>query len=167
MSRSKRNLQLISIIIAIIAIVIVIAIIVNINKKKDNTNENKLTNSVVDEKEQKVEEKNIMELSDGTKLNVSSKLNENKILGDLVIKDIQLTYKDGVTNLLTTVENIKKEKIPMTNVAIQLLDESGKEIYTLNGIIEETKAGETAKLNCSITADFANVYDFKILKNSK
>ena len=167
MSRSKRNLQLISIIIAIIAIVIVIAIIVNINKKKDNTNENKLTNSVVDEKEQKVEEKNIMELSDGTKLNVISKLNENKILGDLVIKDIQLTYKDGVTNLLTTVENIKKEKIPMTNVAIQLLDESGKEIYTLNGIIEETKAGETAKLNCSITADFANVYDFKIVKNSK
>ncbi len=29
---------------------------------------------------------------------------------------------------------------------------------------EETKAGETAKINCSITADFANAYDFKITK---
>ena len=32
----------------------------------------------------------------------------------------------------------------MTNVSIQLVDENGKEIYTLNGVIEETKAGETA-----------------------
>ena len=52
----------------------------------------------------------------------------------------------------------------MTNVSIQLVDENGKEIYTLNGIIEETKAEETAKMNCSITADFANAYDFKIVK---
>ena len=159
---NKKGLRLIDIIIAIIAIVIVIAIVANINKKKDNTN--KLENSVVDEKEQKVEEKNVIELEDGTKLNVSSKLNENKALGDLAIKNIQLTYKDGVTNILATVENIKKEKIPMTNVSIQLLDENGKEIYTLNGIIEETKAGETASMNCSITADFANAYDFEIVK---
>ena len=159
----KRGLRLIDIITAIIAIVIIIAIVVNINKKKTNkTEENK--NVAQSEQTQKVEEKNVIELEDGTKLNVSSKLNENKILGDLAIKDIQLTYKDGVTNLLATVENTKNEKIPMTNVSIQLVDENGKEIYTLNGIIEETEAGETAKMNCFITADFANAYDFKVIK---
>ena len=161
--RKKRGLRLIDIIIAIIAIVIIIAIVANINKKKTNkTEENK--NVAQSEQTQKVEEKNVIELEDGTKLNVSSKLNESKALGDLAIKNIQLTYKDGVTNLLATVENTKNEKIPMTNVSIQLVDENGKEIYTLNGIIEETKAGETAKMNCLITADFANAYDFKIIK---
>ena len=159
----KKGLRLVDLIIAIIAIVIVIAIIANINKKKTkNADENKTVTQ--NEETQKAEEKNVIELEDGTKLNVSSKLNENKALGDLAIKDIQLTYKDGVTNLLATVEDTKKEKIPMTNVSIQLVDENGKEIYTLNGVIEETKAGETAKINCSITADFANAYDFKITK---
>ena len=51
-----------------------------------------------------------------------------------------------------------------TNISIQLVDESGKEIYKFYGIIEETKAGETANINCSITADFADAYDFKIVK---
>ena len=165
MAKSKnKGINVITIIVILILIIITVVVTRKIIAKN---NKNEQVNNVTNQIENQVEnetEKNVKVLEDGTKLNISSKLKENKKLDNLEIKDIQLTYKDGVTNLLATVENIKKEKISMTNVSIQLVDESGKEIYTFNGIIEETKAGETANINCSITADFANAYDFKIVK---
>ena len=71
---------------------------------------------------------------------------------------------NGVTNLLANVKNTTQSDKNMQEVIIILLDENGQEIYKMPGIIEEIKAGETIQFNSSITADFANAYDFKIVK---
>ena len=164
----NKGMKMVRVIIMIIIIIIVGVLINKTNKKKNKDRQEEIDNMqssiIKTENKESAVEKYIQTMQDGTKVNISTKLKEDKNVDNLVIKNIQLKYKDGVTNLLATVENKNGQKIEKTKVIIQLMDENGKEIYKLNGIIEETEAGKTAKLNCSITADYANVYDVKIVK---
>ena len=51
----------------------------------------------------------------------------------------------------------------MTLVDVILLDKNGKEIVTLGGIISPLQPGEKKQFNTSMTLDYANAYDFKIV----
>ena len=157
--RKKKGIRVIDIIVLIIVIIISLIVIKNIIQHSNNGENRTQTNSVQTE-----QEKYTKVLEDETKLNTSEKLKEDKKLDGLEVKDIQLTYKNGVTNLLATIENTTQTKTEMQNVEIVLIDEKGEELYKMIGIIEEIEAGEKTQLNCSITADFSNVYDFKITK---
>lgn len=155
--RKNKGVNLISIIF-IVAIIILVGLffksVITKNKEQEN-------NTVINETEQ---EKYVQILSDGTKFNISSKLKENKKIESLEFKDIQLTYKNGVTNLLCNIENLSETKTDIQNVEIILLDENENIIYKLQGVIETMDAGEVKQFNTSITADFANAYDFEINK---
>ena len=154
--RKKKRIRRIDIIVVITIIVISIIMI----KNKSNKQEDMETSKIQTEQQEKYTKL----LEDKTKLNTSEKLKEDKKFEELKVKDIQLTYKDGVTNLLATIENTTQTKIEMQNVEIVLLDEKGKELNKIPGIIEEIEAGKTTLLNCSVTADFSNVYNFEIRK---
>lgn len=160
----NKGINLITIIVVLILIIITVVVTRKIIAKN---NKNEQVNNVTNQIENQVEnetEKNVKVLEDGTKLNISSKLKENKKLDNLEIKDIQLTFKNGVTNLLCNIQNTSNKKTNIQNVDIILQDETGKTIYSMQGIIEEIESGETKQFNTSITADFANAYDFKIVK---
>lgn len=158
--KKKKGVKLIIVLIVLILVVLGIAIVKNTNKKDlQEQNEN-----VVQEQEQQINEENVQILEDGTKLNVSEKLKENKTLDNLEIQNIQLTYRNGVTNILADVVNNGSSDFENTKIDITLQDEEGNTLYKIRGIIEKTPAGETSKLNTSITADFANAYDFTITK---
>lgn len=156
--RKKKGINLIALIFVLIIIVFVIIGITKFLNKRDINNINNTTNV------EQNQEKYVKVLDNGTKLNTSDKLNEDKKIEDLEIKDIQLTYKNGVTNILAIVENKSDSKIEMQEVEIHLLDENKNIIYKMTGIIESLEPGETKQLNSSITADFANVYNFEIVK---
>lgn len=161
MSRKKekeRGIKLIHIILIIVIIVIGIFV-----SKKYIKNEQE-TEKVSEKQEEQSQEKFIKLFDDGVKLNTSTKLNEDKQWEDLKIKDVQLTYRNGVTNLLCNVENISNKNLKMQDVEVSLLDENGDIIYIMTGIIEDINAGETKQFNSSVTADFSNAYDFKINK---
>ena len=161
MSRRKnKGISIITIIFIIILIVVAVVIIRKITTK-NNKNEqvNNLTNQIETDTE-----KYVTVLEDGTKLNISSKLKENKELEGLEITNTQITYNNGITNLLADVKNTTQAKMNMQQVTIILIDEKGETIYEIPGVIEEIEAGETKQFNTSITADFANAYDFKIVK---
>ena len=49
-------------------------------------------------------------------------------------------------------------------VEIIILDKEGNEITRIGGYIDKVKAGEKVELNASATSDFANAYDFDIVK---
>lgn len=154
--KRKQGINLMALIIAIIIIVLVVILIKNIaskNKSKEKTDNTTQTTT---------EEKYVQTLDNGTKLNISEKLNEDKKVEDLQLKNIQLTYKNGVTNLLCDIQNNSKQEVKMEDVEIVLLDENGDTIYKMRGFMEEIKPGETKQFNSSITADFSNAYDFKI-----
>ncbi len=156
MARKQKEINLLKMIIIIFAIIIIVILGINIIKKINKGKDDKIQNTN--------ENEYVSTLQDESKLNTSEKLKEDKKLENLIIKDNQLTYKNGITNLLATVENTSNKTVPMQKVKIVLLDRHGNEIYTMDGVIEEVPAKGTVQFNTSITADFSSAYDFKIVK---
>lgn len=117
---------------------------------------------------EKVEENDVEEfvqvLEDGTKLNTSDKLKEEKTVDGLKIGNIQLTEKNGQLVLLADVTNPTTKTSDTFLVDITLYDKTGKELTTVTGLIIPIKPGESTQLNAGITEKYANAYDFKVVK---
>jgi hypothetical protein len=99
---------------------------------------------------------------DGTKLNISDKLKEEKELDGLKFGNIQLSEKDGQLYLLSTVRNTTSQDVEAFFVNITLYDKDGNDMVTILGLVPPVKAGDTAELKAGITEDYANAYDFKV-----
>lgn len=138
-------------------ILVGIKILIGNNKNRKNVNNANTSNVAIDEK-------NVKTLSDGTRLNNSTKMQEIKTIDGLEISNIQLTEKDNVSILLGTVTNKTNETKGDYPVNIIIYDENEKEITTIGGYIGEVNPGESTQLNSSATFDYANAYDFRIEK---
>ena len=140
-------------ILIVVAIAIILTLVIISNRKE-------IHNEV---EENKVVEEFVQVLKDGTKLNTSSKLSETKIIDGLKIGNIQLTMQNGQSVLLADAENNTGKDIDIMLLDIILLDKNGNELTTITGIIGNLKAGEKQQLNSSVTSDYANAYDFKVV----
>ena len=152
MSKKEKRGLLILIIVAI-AIIVTLVIILNVRGKKSNN----------DAEENEVVEEFVQVLEDGTKLNTSTKLSETKIVDGLKIGNIQLTMQNGQSVLLADAENDTGKDIDIMLLDIILLDKNGNELTTIAGIVGDLKAGEKQQLNSSVTSDYANAYDFRVV----
>lgn len=157
----------------IVAAVIIATIVVFKNVKKGNSgtgiaqnNGTTVSDATGENPEEKPEEKPVEEyvqnFDDGTKLNVSTKLNETKTVDGYEVSNIQLTNKDGITVILADVTNKTGKDQPEKPLVVKLFDKEGNELVKLDGMIEALKDGATAQLNMGVTADYANAYDFTI-----
>lgn len=146
---NKKRIFAIGLAVILIVLIIIISIIIsNKSKNKNNTNLGEY---------EKI-------LDDGTKINISTKLNEDKVFNNYTINNIRLTEKDNVTQLLANVVNNTDADITETKlVQVKLLDKDGNTISTVNGIIGALKVGESTQLNVNITSDLTNAYDFTII----
>lgn len=117
-------------------------------------------NKVVSEEDN--QEEYVQKLEDGSKLNISQKLQKTKTLDGLEITNIQLKEINGITTLLADVNNKSNNQVNEKKVKVDVLDKSGNIITTLKGIIDVIPAGGSVQLNMAVTADVANAYDFKI-----
>lgn len=140
-------------IILLLGIVLIMAILAIVKNQKESQK------NIVEEINEEEEFTRILE--DGTKLNVSTKLNETKMVDKLKIYNIQLTSKNDQTVFLADVESSEDKEI--TLVDIVLLNKNGNELTTITGVIGKTKAGGVQQLNCVVTSDYANAYDFKVI----
>ena len=158
--RNRKNnlIKFILIIIVLIIISIIIALVLNRNKDKEQINNNNETNTLE-------EESYIEEIEDGVKINKSSKLNEVKEINGLLITNIQLTTKDGMTTLLADVQNNSGVKTDVKTLQITLLNKDGSELTTVTGIVNGLEIGETTQLNIAMTSDYVNAYDFRVSVN--
>ena len=162
MSRVKKNRSKFrKIRIAIFGIIIIIVFIglLKIIFKKDTKNtensKNEFTlydSSIADY---------VKQSENGTKINISPKINQDMKLNELDIKNIQLTCKNGITTLLADVSNNTSEDSEMKNINVMFLDEDNKEIRTVNGYIPSLKIGETTKLNVAMSSNLISAYDIK------
>mgnify|MGYP006934534153 FL=1 len=152
--KEKEKRGLLILIIVAIAIITTLAIITNIKGKEVNSDSTE---------ENKVVEEFVQVLEDGTKLNTSTKLSETKTVDGLKIGNIQLTMQNGQSVLLADVENDTGKDIDIMLLDIILLDKNGNELTTIAGIVGDLKAGEKQQLNSSVTSDYANAYDFKVV----
>lgn len=161
MKHEKKRSKFKKIIIAIPVIIIIIVLIIcfKILSKKDidnienSENEFVLYNSTITDY--------VKQSEDGTKINISPKINQDMKLKELDIKNIQLTCKNGITTLLADVSNNTNKDIEMKNINIKFLDENNKEIRTVSGYIPALKIGETTKLNVSMSSNLIIAYDIE------
>ena len=144
------------IVLGIVSILIIGVIAISTSKKDKGENE-------IIKTENKVVEEFVQVLEDGTKLNTSTKLSETKIVDGLKIENIQLTMQNGQSVLLADVENDTEKDIDIMLIDIILLDKNENELTTIVGIVGNLKVGEKQQLNSSVTSDYANAYDFKVV----
>lgn len=150
--------------IIIIGVIIIIACIVsaNIFLKKGTNNIN------IDENKLEIYDSSIADyvkkIDDGTKINVSPKLNQDTKINGLDIKNIQLTCKNGITTLLADIFNNTNKDSEIQHINIKLLDKENKEIRTVRGYIPALKIGETTKLNVSMSSNLITAYDIEFSK---
>ena len=146
--------------ILILLVVLVIAIVAFIISKNANKG-NKGTENNTTEENTAVEEF-VQVLEDGTKLNTSEQLSKTKQVGAYKFENMQLTEQGSQTVLLADVTNTSSSATDLQLVDVTLLDQEGKEIITVGGIISPLQPGAKTQFNTSMTLDYANTYDFKI-----
>ena len=143
-------------VIFIIGIVLVIVLVILVSIYIKNTIEkNKQINQIV------------QNLEDGTKLNISKKLNKTKKIKEFEISDIQLTKDEEQTKLYAIVTNKGKEKTEMTLINIDFYDKDNKKMGSTIGIISPLEPSATTQLNVSTQGVYIEANNFKITINNK
>ena len=154
--------ELMIVLLIIIVLLIVIIVAVNANKNKGNE-ENTQTPAIGVVEENKVEE--FVEVQeDGSKVNTSEELKKTKTIEGLEISNIRLVENNNVSQVVADVTNPTNGTLGDFPVEIIVKDKEGNEITRIGGYIDRVNAGETVQLNASATSDFANAYDFEIVK---
>lgn len=151
---NKKEMTIVGIIILIFLVVIGFLL----SSRKSNVED--INNNQIEE----IENEFTQNLSDGTKLNTSTKLKETKKIDNIEIKNAQLTNKNGKSVLLAEVENKGNNKTEVTLINIILLDKQGNEIAKVPGIIAPLNPGEKKQLNTTMQEDYTNIYDYKVEK---
>lgn len=143
--------------IAVLFVILLISIIIVV------VNKNKKVSKSEDTEENSTVEEFVQVLDDGTKLNTSTKLNEAKEVNGLKFENIQFTEKNGQSVLLANVTNNSGKETKFTLVDVILYDKNGNEIAKVGGIVSPLQPGAKTQFNSSMTLDYANAYDFKII----
>ena len=113
---------------------------------------------------EQVAEKYVQVLEDGTKLNTSNKLKETKKVDELEISGIQLTNQNGLSVILGTVKNTSNRDLGLTVIEVTLYDDKKNVLEKVEGFVSPVKAGESVQLNMGVSSDYANAYDFSVVK---
>ncbi len=110
------------------------------------------------------DEKYVEKLEDGTRKNTSSKLKENKEFNGLIIKNIEITEKGNETEVVADIENTKNVPEGDYGIYLKIKNDKGEEIKQIAGYISYIEGKGTSKLRIKTSYDFANAYDFEIVK---
>lgn len=125
---------------------------------------------VLRKKEETAEKQNkeippITVIEDGTKVNTRIKVNEAKNVNGLLVTNIQLTEKGGLTTLLANVTNKTEQRTEFKRLKVVFLDENGKEFASTIAFLTPLEVGETTQLNTSATSNYINAYDFRVIED--
>ena len=161
MRRDKLRVMIAIIIVFVFLLIIINTMIISKVHREEGIREVNETNEGI-QGEIAEEPKNSTELEDGTKLNISEKVNSKKNIDGLKIENINLMSKDGGTMLTADVTNNTGRDLGITTMDLILKDESGEEIVKMGGILSPVKKGEKVQLNHAMTLDYSNVYDLEI-----
>ncbi len=156
-SKEKRNiLILIGVGVLIIAILFVCT---RGNKKEEATGGNPATeqNSASQGKYTKVEE-------NGSIVNTSEKLHENREDSGFLVSNISFEEVNGETVLKARITNKTGADQETFLGNIVLIDKQGNEIGRIPVRVSNTQKDEMVDIEASITESYANAYDFRLEK---
>lgn len=151
------------IIMAILSIVAIIALIIVLpqsEKAKKAETKKEQTSDI-----EGAEQTEIIKLNgSGETVNTSKKINQNKELGDFTLSNVSLKETNGETVLSARITN--KSRVSQAGFMgnIILLDKQNQEIGRMPVKISEMSAGETKRIEASITESYVDAYDYRLEK---
>ena len=148
--------------IVLLVAVLVIAVVLIIGLSRSKKTEEPAKNNEVEQVQK--EEAYVEVLEDGSKVNTSNKLKENKEFNGLEISNIEIVEKDNETILEADVTNQTNEAQGDYGIYLKIKDDKGNEIKKIAGYINYMGAKEKTRLSIKTSYDFANAYDFEIEK---
>ena len=155
------------VILVTIILVIIIIIAYSITTKKQKKQQEQINQLIEQSQELTITDSNlaeyVKETNDDTKINISPKINETKTIDGLEITNIQITSSNGVTTLIADVKNNTDTATALKNVLVKFLDQNGKELVSVNGIIMPLEIGQSTKLNVSLSSNYVTSYDINIV----
>ena len=155
------------VILVTIILVIIIIIAYSITTKKQKKQQEQINQLIEQSQELTITDSNlaeyVKETNDDTKINISPKINETKTIDGLEITNIQITSSNGVTTLIADVKNNTDTATALKNVLVKFLDQNGKELVSVNGIIMPLEIGQSTKLNVSLSSNYVTAYDINIV----
>lgn len=157
--KSSKKLNVKKIVILILVVLIaVISLGLAFKQEDDREAKEKEQQALVDAN------KNYETLDDGTQVNVSKKLMEDKSVESLIVTNPQITRKNGITTIVADVKNNSTENQGGFSVDLIFMEKDGDKITQLVGYIEKLSPGSSAELLVSGSYDFIDAYDYKIEK---
>ena len=154
---TKDEKRWIVLLVAVLVIAIVL-IVVFVTRPKEEEVVPQETPTYGEEKSGEYE----VELSDGTKMNVSEELKKAKTYNGVEISNVTLTEKDGVTILRGDVTNKGEATHERERVKITLIGANDEAVVEMTGTIVELQPGETKTLDVRITGKLTDVKDYTI-----
>ena len=152
----KNEFKVILVVFLIMVLLLVLVILIKNGKNKTLKSESSNNQN---------ENQEFVEIQqDGTKVNTSNKLKQDKTIDGLTITDISIKTKNNETILKATVKNPTNTVKGNYEVIIKIKDKDGNVIKQISGYINTTKAKEQSILSIKTSSDFANAYDFEIVK---
>lgn len=156
MTRDEKRWIVLLVAVLVIAIGLIIGLAKSKNVNKEEQKEN-VTNI-----EQIQNEEYVEVLDDGTKVNTSNKLKEDKEFNGLKISNISIEEKGNETVLEADITNISSKSQGDYGIYLVIKDDEGNEIKKIAGYINHIEPNEETKLKIKTSYDFANAYDFEI-----
>ena len=170
-NKKIRNFTIILTVLILIVIFIIIFLQSRNHKKQSDYSNNTLTeNQILNEVEKgqerqgTIQKENLenVELINNEKHNISEILQKERIWNNLLIKDIELYSKNGVTVFQANVDNQTGNDIEDKVIQILFKDKEGNVYGKVNGYLGDIKTGNTKKLYVTTSNDYTNAYDFEI-----
>lgn len=160
MKTKKKNPNMVILIIIVIIVVgcIILNSLIKTNRERDESNIN------VTQNEENIVEEFVRIGLDGTKTNISNKLKEEKTIDGCIVKDITIQTKYNETVLQAIVVNPSNKVKGDYEVKLKVKDKNGNVIKEIAGYISTINANGQTNLKIKTSYDFANAYDFEIIK---
>lgn len=144
---NKKQKKVLLIQVALLCVIILLIIATTI-LHKDNINDQKSTDSA----------KNYVQNENGSVVNTSENISENKTVDGIILSQSKLVYEDGMSKLESKVTNngVAKEDLKFT---VKFIADDGSVIAQSVGFVGEIKPNETKYIASAITANVVNAKD--------
>lgn len=153
----KKNEKIVVGVIALIAIAIIAGLLISRNARRQEGTQ-------TGDNDNYVEEEFVTRLEDGTRLNTSEELHKAKRIEGVEISNLQVTEKDNMSLILGTATNVTDTTQQGFTMDVKVVDKEGNEMATIGALVGSLEPGESTEFNASGTFDFANAYDFTVVK---
>ena len=95
-------------------------------------------------------------------INISDEFKKEKEFQGMIIKDINISRENGITNLTANIENNTENKFEEREIKIIFQNEDNTQISILKTKLKTIEKGEKAELNIYTSLDLTSAYNFKI-----